>query len=128
MLAPLGQSTAVGVTPGSEGVSESADGAPFSRAGARCILSGRLAFRSQRGQFSRVVEIPDDRVLLCDRLLPPERGHLHSAGSDKPFAVPGTCHRRQDEALQNRWLQPVFGPAADGHGPARGSRGSEGRS
>lgn len=47
MLSPLGHSTAVGVTPGSEGISESADGAPFSRAGARCIFSGRLSGASE---------------------------------------------------------------------------------
>lgn len=66
-------------------------------------------------QLPSVAEVLNDNMLLCEWLLCSEHVHLHAAGGHQPFPVTGTCDRRQNEAVQSVWPQPVLWKAADGH-------------
>lgn len=81
--------------------------------------------RRLRCQLPSVAEVFNDGMLLCERLLRSERVHLHAAGGDQPFPVAGACDRRQNEAIQSLWAQPLPWKAADGHASSHCSWSSE---
>lgn len=78
-------------------------------------------------QLPSVAEVLNDSMLLCEWLLCSECVHLHAAGGDQPFPVTGTCDRRQNEAIQSLWAQPLPWKAADGHTSSHCSWSSEDR-
>lgn len=81
--------------------------------------------RRLRCQLPSVAEVLNDSMLLCERLLRSKCVHLHAAGGDQPFPVTGACDRRQNEAIQSLWAQPLPWKAADGHATSHCSWSSE---